>query len=172
MEIRYVVGACYLGRVLVAVGDAGVCAVLLGDSEEEMVGELGAKFPKARVILDDGGLGDVLKKVTGFVEASGAGAGMDVVLDVVLDVRGTDFQKRVWAALCEVPVGETRTYSEIAAGIGAVKSVRAVASACGANKLAVVIPCHRVVAKDGGLAGYRWGVERKRALLERERLLK
>src|SRR5690554_914801 len=98
MEIRYVVGACYLGKILVAVGDAGVCAVLLGDNEEEMVEELGAKFPKARVILDDGGLGDVLKKVTGFVEASGAVTWMDVVLDVPLDVQGTEFQKRVWGA--------------------------------------------------------------------------
>lgn len=165
MEIRYVVGECCLGKVLVAVRDEGVCAVLLGDHEDELEGELQTKFSKARIIADGEGLGDVLAKVSEFLNTSG-----DVSeLGVRLDVQGTEFQKRVWQALGEVPVGETRTYSEIANAIGSPKSVRAVASACGANKLAVVIPCHRIVAKDGGLSGYRWGIERKRVLLERER---
>lgn len=165
MEIRFAMGECYLGKVLVAVDAVGVCAVLLGDHEDELVVELEAKFSKARIIADGEGLGDVLAKVSEFLNTSG-----DISdLGVRLVMHGTEFQKRVWQALGEVPVGETRTYSEIANAIGSPKSVRAVASACGANKLAVVIPCHRIVAKDGGLSGYRWGVERKRVLLERER---
>lgn len=165
MEIRYAVGTCNLGKVLVANTGEGICAVLLGDSDQELVDELGKKFSKDSLKADDHGLGDLLAWIVAFVDSVGRVSDSGLKLDV----RGTEFQQRVWVALREIPAGETRTYSEIAEAMGAPKSVRAVASACGANKLAVVIPCHRVVAKNGGLAGYRWGVERKRALLEQER---
>ncbi len=166
-EVRFAMGECYLGKFLVASTTVGLCAVLLSNDDEELVKELQAKFPNMKIMADADGLRDVLDIVSEFVEASGSIS----ILELPLDLKGTEFQKRVWQALRDVPVGETRTYSEIAHLIGAPKSFRAVATACGANKLAVVIPCHRIVAKDGGLSGYRWGVERKRMLLEREQLL-
>jgi AraC family transcriptional regulator of adaptative response/methylated-DNA-[protein]-cysteine methyltransferase len=160
--IRFAVGECSLGSILVAAGERGVCAILLGDEPEPLVRDLEDRFPLANLVGADRDFERVVAAVVGFVEAPGLG------LDLPLDVRGTAFQERVWQALREVPAGSTTTYSEIAARIGAPKAVRAVASACAANRLAVAIPCHRIVRRDGDVSGYRWGVERKRALLARE----
>ena len=160
--IRFAVGACSLGAILVAATETGVCAVLLGDDANELTRDLQDRFPRATVMGGDAEFERWVAKVVGAVEAPGTG------LNLPLDVRGTAFQQRVWAALQKIPVGSTASYSEIAKLIGSPKSVRAVAQACGANALAVLIPCHRVVRMDGGLSGYRWGVERKRALLTRE----
>lgn len=160
--IRFAVGECSLGSILVAEGDRGVCAIFLGDDPERLVRDLEDRFPRARLVGGDAGFEALVAKVVGFVEAPALG------LDLPLDVRGTAFQQRVWRALREIPAGATATYGEIAARIGAPKAVRAVAGACAANPLAVAIPCHRVVHRDGGLAGYRWGIERKGALLARE----
>jgi AraC family transcriptional regulator of adaptative response/methylated-DNA-[protein]-cysteine methyltransferase len=161
-EIRFAVGESSLGPILVAQSERGVCAILMGDDLHQLARDLQDKFPQAKLIGGDAGFEELVAKVVGFVEAPGLG------LDLPLDVRGTAFQQRVWRALQEVPAGETVSYSELAKRIGSPKSVRAVAQACGANALAVAIPCHRVVRNDGALSGYRWGVERKRALLERE----
>lgn len=161
-EMRFAVGECSLGSILVASSDKGIAAILLGDDPETLIHNLEDRFPKAKLIGDDRAYEDVMAKVIGLVEAPETG------LDLPLDVRGTAFQHRVWQALCEIPAGETATYSEIADRIGMPKAVRAVASACAANKLAVAIPCHRVVRNDGSLSGYRWGVDRKRKLIEKE----
>lgn len=162
MDIRFAVGECSLGSILVATSDRGVCAILLGDDPDELARELQDRFPRAMLIGGDAGFEELVAKVVGLVESPRLG------LDLPLDVRGTAFQQRVWQALREIPAGKTVSYTEIARRIGVPKSVRAVAQACSANSLAVAIPCHRVVRHDGGLSGYRWGVERKRALLERE----
>jgi AraC family transcriptional regulator of adaptative response/methylated-DNA-[protein]-cysteine methyltransferase len=127
-----------------------------------LVCDLQAQFPRARLIGGDGEFEQLVARVVGVIEAPGLG------LDLPLDIRGTAFQQRVWQALREIPAGSTMSYAEIARRIGSPNSVRAVAQACAANLLAVAIPCHRVVRRDGGLSGYRWGVDRKRALLERE----
>jgi AraC family transcriptional regulator of adaptative response/methylated-DNA-[protein]-cysteine methyltransferase len=161
-EIRFAVGECSLGSILVARSEKGVCAILLGDDPDALVRELQDRFPRAELIGGDAGFEDLVARVVGFVEAPRQG------LDLPLDVRGTAFQQRVWQALQEIPPGRTASYTEIARQIGAPKAVRAVAQACAANGLAVAIPCHRVVRNDGALSGYRWGVERKRALLDRE----
>jgi len=161
-EIRFAVGECFLGSILVARSDRGVCAILLGDDADELTRELQDRFPHANLIGGDALFEQLVSRVVGFVEAPGIG------LDLPLDVRGTAFQQRVWQALREIPCGETASYTEIARRIGSPNSVRAVAQACAANALAVAIPCHRVVRNDGGLSGYRWGVERKRALLAHE----
>jgi AraC family transcriptional regulator, regulatory protein of adaptative response / methylated-DNA-[protein]-cysteine methyltransferase len=161
-EIRFAVGECFLGSILVARSDRGVCAILLGDDANELARELQDRFPRADLIGGDADFEQLVSKVVGFVEAPGIG------LDLPLDVRGTAFQQRVWQALREIPCGETASYAEIARRIGSPDSMRAVAQACAANALAVAIPCHRVVRQNGGLSGYRWGVERKRALLTRE----
>ena len=161
-EIRFAVGECSLGSILVAASDRGVCAILMGDDPDALARDLQDRFPRARLIGDDEQFERLVAKVVGCVEAPGLG------LDLPLDVRGTAFQQRVWQALREVPAGATVSYTDLAQRIGAPKSVRAVAQACAANPLAVVIPCHRVVRRDGALSGYRWGVERKRALIERE----
>jgi AraC family transcriptional regulator of adaptative response/methylated-DNA-[protein]-cysteine methyltransferase len=160
--IRFAIGQCSLGAILVAQSERGVCAITLGDDPESMLRELQDRFPKARLIGGDKDFERMVARVVAFVEAPALG------LDLPLDVRGTAFQQRVWQALQEVPAGETVSYAEIARRIGSPKSVRAVAQACAANALAVAIPCHRVVRHDGALSGYRWGVERKRALLARE----
>jgi AraC family transcriptional regulator of adaptative response/methylated-DNA-[protein]-cysteine methyltransferase len=162
MEIRFAVGECSLGSILVASTERGVCAILLGDDPDELTRDLQDRFGQATLIGGDAGFELLVAKVVGFVEAPGLG------LDLPLDLRGTAFQQRVWQALREIPVGKTANYSEIAQRIGSPKAVRAVAGACAANALAVAIPCHRVVRSDGGLSGYRWGVERKRKLLDRE----
>lgn len=161
-EIRFAVGECSLGSILVAKSEKGVCAILLGDDPEMLLRDLQDRFPKANLIGGDAAFEDWIATVVGFVEAPAIG------LDLPLDVRGTAFQQRVWQALREIPAGATASYAQIASRIGAPKAVRAVAQACAANALAVAIPCHRVVRTDGALSGYRWGVERKRALLERE----
>jgi AraC family transcriptional regulator of adaptative response/methylated-DNA-[protein]-cysteine methyltransferase len=160
--IRFAVGECSLGALLVAASDQGVCAILLGDAPDALVRDLQDRFPKARLIGGDTGFERLVAKVVGFVERPALG------LDLPLDVRGTAFQQRVWQALRAIPVGATATYRDIARRVGAPKAVRAVAQACAANALAVAIPCHRVVRTDGALSGYRWGVQRKRALLARE----
>jgi AraC family transcriptional regulator of adaptative response/methylated-DNA-[protein]-cysteine methyltransferase len=161
--IRFAVGECSLGSVLVAQSARGVCAILIGEDPDELARDLQDRFPHARLIGGDAGFEQLIAKVVDFVEAPRLG------LDLQLDVRGTAFQQRAWQALREISAGQTASYTEIAKRIGTPKSVRAVAQACGANALAVAIPCHRVVRNDGGLSGYRWGVERKRALLEREK---
>ncbi|MGH8195047.1 MAG: bifunctional DNA-binding transcriptional regulator/O6-methylguanine-DNA methyltransferase Ada [Woeseiaceae bacterium] len=162
MDIRFAVGECSLGAILVAKSERGVCAILFGDDPDALARELQDRFPEANLIGGDNDFEEFVARVVGFVEAPSIG------LDLPLDVRGTAFQQRVWQALREIPAGQTASYSEIAQRIGAPKSVRAVAQACGANALAVAIPCHRVVRTDGGLSGYRWGVDRKRALLQKE----
>jgi AraC family transcriptional regulator of adaptative response/methylated-DNA-[protein]-cysteine methyltransferase len=161
-EIHFAVGECSLGAILVAQSDRGVCAILMGDDPDELARDLQDRFPRAHLIGGDREFEQLVAKVVGFVEAPAIG------LDLPLDVRGTAFQQRVWRALHEIPAGETASYTEIANRIGSPKSVRAVAQACAANALAVAIPCHRVVRNDGGLSGYRWGVERKAALLKKE----
>jgi AraC family transcriptional regulator of adaptative response/methylated-DNA-[protein]-cysteine methyltransferase len=161
-EIRFAIGECSLGSILVARSARGICAISLGDDPDELARNLQDRFPQARLIGDDADFAALVARVVGFVEAPGVG------LDLPLDVRGTAFQRRVWEALREIPPGSTTSYADIAQRIGAPKSVRAVAQACGANPLAVAIPCHRVVRQDGSLSGYRWGVQRKQALLERE----
>ncbi|MBA9847035.1 MAG: bifunctional DNA-binding transcriptional regulator/O6-methylguanine-DNA methyltransferase Ada [Ralstonia sp.] len=160
--IRFAVGECSLGSILVAQSDRGICAILMGDDPDALVRDLQDTFPKAELIGGDVGFEDLVAKVVGFVEAPSIG------LDLPLDVRGTAFQERVWQALREVPPGSTISYTEIATRIGAPQAVRAVAQACAANHIAVAIPCHRVIRRDGNASGYRWGVERKLALLERE----
>jgi AraC family transcriptional regulator of adaptative response/methylated-DNA-[protein]-cysteine methyltransferase len=161
-SIRFAVGECSLGSILVATTDKGVCAIEFGDDPEALVRGLQDRFPSARFIGGDRQFEQLVAAVVGLVEAPALG------LDLPLDVRGTAFQQRVWQALREIPVGSTASYTEIAERIGAPKSARAVAHACASNRIAVAIPCHRVVRTDGGLSGYRWGVERKRALLDRE----
>jgi len=160
--IRFAVGACTLGAILVAATVKGVCAILLGGDPELLVRDLQDRFPKAQLRGGEADFEQWMARVVGLVEAPAQG------LDLPLDVRGTAFQQRVWEALRAIPPGATASYAEIAQRIGAPKAVRAVAQACAANALAVAIPCHRVVRSDGSLSGYRWGVERKRALLARE----
>ncbi|WP_457363696.1 bifunctional DNA-binding transcriptional regulator/O6-methylguanine-DNA methyltransferase Ada [Pseudomonas sp. TE3610] len=162
VSIRFALGRCSLGDILVAGSERGVCAILLGDDPEQLLRELQDSFPQAELIGADPAFEQWVAQVVGFVEAPGIG------LELPLDVRGTAFQERVWQALRSIPVGSTASYAEVARLIGAPTATRAVAQACGANRLAVAIPCHRVVRSDGALSGYRWGVERKRRLLERE----
>ncbi len=163
MRIRFAVGQCALGAILVAQSQRGLCAILLGDDPQHLVEDLQDQFPKAQLIGGDAAFEQLVAQVVGFVEAPALG------LQLPLDVQGTAFQQRVWQALREIPPGATVSYAQVAARIGQPSAVRAVAQACGANRLAVAIPCHRVVRRSGELSGYRWGVERKRALLERER---
>ena len=161
-EIRFAIGECSLGAILVAQSERGVCAILLGDDPDALVRDLQDRFPRAKLIGGDADFEHLVAKAVGLVEAPALG------LDLPLHVRGTAFQQRVWQALREIPAGQTASYTEIARRIGSPKSVRAVAQACAANMLAIAIPCHRVVRHDGALSGYRWGVERKRALLDKE----
>jgi AraC family transcriptional regulator, regulatory protein of adaptative response / methylated-DNA-[protein]-cysteine methyltransferase len=163
VQIRFAIGECSLGSILVAATDKGVCAILMGNDPDALVRQLQDRFAKAELIGGDAKFETLVAKVVGFVEQPRLG------LDLPLDVRGTAFQQRVWKALRQIGVGKTASYGEIAARIGNPKSIRAVAQACAANMLAVAIPCHRVIRTDGQLSGYRWGVQRKRALLERER---
>ena len=160
--IRFAVGECSLGSILVAQSGLGVCAILMGDDPDALACDLQDRFPQAKLIGGNVKFERLVARVVGFVDAPRIG------LNLPLDVRGTAFQQRVWQALGEIPAGKTASYTEIARRIGSPNSVRVVARACAANLLAVAIPCHRVVRHDGGLSGYRWGVERKRALLEKE----
>ncbi|HEY6356176.1 MAG TPA: bifunctional DNA-binding transcriptional regulator/O6-methylguanine-DNA methyltransferase Ada [Burkholderiaceae bacterium] len=161
-EIRFAIGQCSLGAILVARSDRGVCAISLGDDPDALARDLQDRFPQANLVGGDAAFEQSVAQVVGFVEAPALG------LALPLDLRGTAFQQRVWQALQHIPAGQTASYADIAARIGAPKATRAVAQACGANALAVAIPCHRVVRSDGTLSGYRWGVDRKRALLARE----
>jgi AraC family transcriptional regulator, regulatory protein of adaptative response / methylated-DNA-[protein]-cysteine methyltransferase len=163
VRIRFAIGECSLGSILVAATDKGVCAILMGNDPDALVRQLQDRFAKAELIGADAEFETLVAKVVGFVEQPRLG------LDLPLDVRGTAFQQRVWKALRQIGVGKTASYGEIAARIGSPKSIRAVAQACAANLIAVAIPCHRVIRTDGQLSGYRWGVQRKRALLEREK---
>ena len=160
--IRFAVGECSLGSILVARSERGVCAILLGGDPDALARDLQDQFPNAVLVGGDAAFESLVAQVVGFVEAPRIG------LDLPLDLRGTAFQQRVWRALREIPSGDTATYEEIAQRIGAPKAARAVARACACNPLAVAIPCHRVIRQDATISGYRWGVERKRALLARE----
>lgn len=161
-EIRFAVGETSLGAVLVASSTRGVAAIILGDDPDRLVRTLQDRFPRAHLIGADRGYEALVARVVGLIEHPAAG------LDLPLDIRGTAFQQRVWQAMREIPPGETASYAELARRIGAPTAVRAVAAACAANNLAVAIPCHRVIRTDGSLSGYAWGVERKRALIDRE----
>lgn len=162
-RIRFAVGASTLGLVLAARSEKGLCALLLGDEAEDLIRDLRRRFPKAEVVEADSALAETLAAAVALVEAPRFGATLP------LDLRGTAFQARVWGALQAIPPGETVSYGEIARRIDAPKAVRAVAQACGANPVAIATPCHRVVGADGALSGYRWGLARKKALLEREK---
>lgn len=161
-EIHFALGQCSLGAILVARSQRGICAILLGDDPGALLRELEDQFPAAQLKGGDRHFEKLVARVVGLVEAPGVG------LDLPLDLRGTAFQQRVWRALRRIPPGRTLSYAELARRIGAPRAARAVAGACAANTIAVAIPCHRVVRQDGGLSGYRWGVARKRALLQRE----
>ena len=161
-DMRFAVGQCSLGAILVAASAKGITAILIGDDPQALVHDLEDRFPNAKLVGGDRDFEDVMAKVVGLVDAPQSG------LALPLDMRGTAFQHRVWDALRDIPTGTTATYTEIAERIGMPKAVRAVAAACAANKIAVAIPCHRVVRTDGSLSGYRWGVHRKRTLIARE----
>jgi AraC family transcriptional regulator, regulatory protein of adaptative response / methylated-DNA-[protein]-cysteine methyltransferase len=161
-DIFFAIGECSLGSILVATSKKGVCAILLGGDPTKLVRDLQDQFPQANLIGNQKQYEAMVAKVVGFVEQPRLG------LDLPLDIRGTAFQQRVWKALREIPAGKTASYAQIAKKIGVPKSVRAVAGACASNSLAVAIPCHRVVRTNGSHSGYRWGVQRKRTLLQRE----
>lgn len=161
-QIYFALAICSLGDILVAQSEKGICAILLGDDANLLLQNLQDKFPQAELIGGDIQFEQQIAKIIGFIEAP------EIGLDLPLDIRGSAFQQRVWQALREIPVGTTASYTDIAQRIGSPKAVRAVAGACAANMLAVAIPCHRVVRNDGALSGYRWGVERKRILLNKE----
>ncbi len=161
-QIEYMIGLCSYGSILLATSSKGVCAVFLGDHPDALFVELRQQFPEAEFIAGDDKFEQLLVEVINFVESP------DKELDLALDIRGSSFQRAVWAALMEIPYGETCTYTELAMRIGSPSAVRAVAQACAANRIAVIIPCHRVVRLDGDLSGYRWGTKRKQRLLEKE----
>lgn len=161
-NIRYAMGDCTLGKVLVASSERGICAILFGDKPDPLVTDLRARFPEADIQLADSAFARTVKSVIRHVDTP------NQKFDLPLDIRGTAFQQRVWRALMSIPPGKTATYSQLANLIGSPAAVRAVAGACAANALAVVVPCHRIVRSDGNLSGYRWGVERKAALLAAE----
>ena len=161
-RIRYAVSSCDLGWVLVAATEKGVCAIYLGEESEELAARLRARFPEAASVEDDPGLATWVGAGVAFFKTPQAG------LELPLDIRGTAFQRRVWQALQQIPLGATASYGEVAAAIGQPTAARAVAQACAANELALAVPCHRVVRGDGRVGGYRWGMERKERLLERE----
>jgi AraC family transcriptional regulator, regulatory protein of adaptative response / methylated-DNA-[protein]-cysteine methyltransferase len=165
-RIAYTLADSSLGRLLVATTQRGVCLVAFGETDSELVADARHRFPRAEIAPADGEHAEWVAAVVRLVDAP-AGDGSAAALP--LDVRGTVFQQQVWSALREIPAGRTVTYAQLASAIGRPTATRAVAAACGANPTAVVVPCHRVIGADGSLTGYRWGVERKRALLERER---
>jgi AraC family transcriptional regulator, regulatory protein of adaptative response / methylated-DNA-[protein]-cysteine methyltransferase len=161
-EITYSIGKSTLGHVLVARSANGVCSILIGSEAKELKSDLATRFPESNLVRNDRKLSDDLQKVLHFIETPAIG------LDLALDIHGTPFQRRGWEELAKIPPGAIIIYGALATRIGLPKSVRAVAGACAANAIALAIPCHRVVRNNGTLSGYRWGVERKRALLERE----
>jgi AraC family transcriptional regulator, regulatory protein of adaptative response / methylated-DNA-[protein]-cysteine methyltransferase len=160
--IRFAVGECSLGSILVAASDLGICSIAIGNAPDTLVRELQDRFPNAKLIGGDKQFERMVARVVAFVENPSVG------LELPLHVQGTAFQQRVWKALCEIPCGTTCTYSELAQKLGQPNATRAVAGACAANKLAGAFPCHRVVRTNGSLSGYRWGVERKEKLLQVE----
>lgn len=162
LSIRYTTAAAALGRVLVAATERGVCAVQLGDADAELEAGLARQYPQATLERDDAALRPTLAAILAHLD------GGVRQLDLPLDVAATAFEWRVWRALQQIPYGETRSYAEVAAALGRPRAARAVARACAANRVALLVPCHRVVRGDGGVGGYRWGTERKRALLARE----
>jgi AraC family transcriptional regulator of adaptative response/methylated-DNA-[protein]-cysteine methyltransferase len=163
MRILYTIVASPFGRLLIGSTERGVCAVALGDSDGPLVASLEADFPRAEIERADDAHRDWVEEIVGHIGGGNLG------LDLPLDIRGTTFQKQVWALLRKIPPGSTRSYSEIAAALGRPRATRAVARACATNHIAVLVPCHRVVRNDGALGGYKWGLKRKRALLDRER---
>lgn len=160
--IRHATGNSSLGTVLVASTEAGICALLIGDDPAELATELQHRFPEARLTGGDKSFQHLVARAVIHVEDPAK------AWDLPLDLRGTPFQQRVWQALREIPAGSTGSYTSVAERIGRPGSVRAVAGACAANPVAIAVPCHRVLRLDGGLSGYRWGIDRKRALLDRE----
>ena len=162
MTIFYSVQPCPLGKLLVAVTERGICNISLGDSAEALTADMEAEFAPPARIRDDEGLGYWVEQIIAYLEDG------QPQLDLPLDVRATAFQIKVWQQLQQIPIGETRSYGEIAAAIGQPKASRAVARACASNPVALAIPCHRIIRKDKSLGGYRWGIERKRAILKRE----
>lgn len=160
--IRFAVGECPLGSILVAASDIGICAVTLGDNPNKIMREFQDRFPNAELVGNDRKFERLIATVVGYIEQPARG------FDLPLDIQGTVFQQRVWQALSKIPLGKTASYADIAKQIGSPKAVRAVAGACAKNAIAILIPCHRVVRTDGSLSGYRWGVERKAKLLVRE----
>lgn len=162
LTIRYATGTCWLGLVLVAASERGICAIMFGDQADPLVHDLRGRFPQAELIAGDRDFQQTVRAVAEYVRRPAAG------FDLPLDIIGTAFQQQVWELLRKIPAGSTTTYTEIARRLGRPSAVRAVASACAANPISVAIPCHRVVRADGSLAGYYWGLERKQKLLERE----
>ena len=163
-ELTFAYGQSWLGVVLVAAGEKGVTAILPGDDAARLRRDLAQDFPAARLVEDEDGLRDAIAKVVAFLEAPGQG------LDLPLDMRGTELERAVWRALAEIPAGDTTTYGQIAKALPIPATAQEVGAACAANVLAVAIPCHRVVKADGGISGYRWGVHRKKRLINREAL--
>ncbi len=161
--IRTAFADCLFGRLLVGATDKGVCFIGFAEPDEALLGDLRRRFPKATLVADDATLAATVNAVLAFLREP------DQALDLPLDLRGTAFQQRVWRTLCQIPVGETRTYAELAIMVGNPRAIRAVARGCATNPVSLAVPCHRVVGRDGGLTGYRWGVPRKQALLVRER---
>jgi AraC family transcriptional regulator of adaptative response/methylated-DNA-[protein]-cysteine methyltransferase len=161
--IRTAFADCPFGRLLVGATDKGVCFIGFAEPDDALMGDLRRRFPKARIVADDRGLEETVGAVLAFL------AEPKQALNLPLDLRGTAFQQRVWKTLCQIPMGETRTYGELARMMAEPKAVRAVARSCAANPVSLAVPCHRVIGQDGNLTGYRWGIPRKKALLERER---
>ena len=161
--IRTAFADCPFGRLLVGATDKGVCFIGFAEPDDALLGDLRQRFPRARIVAGDAILADTVRAVLDFLQEP------KQALDLPLDLRGTAFQQRVWLTLCRIPPGETRTYGEVARMIGDPRAVRAVARSCATNPVSLAVPCHRVIGSDGSLTGYRWGVPRKRALLEREK---
>jgi AraC family transcriptional regulator of adaptative response/methylated-DNA-[protein]-cysteine methyltransferase len=162
--IRTAIADCPFGRLLVGATDRGVCFIGFAEPDEALLGDLRQRFPRARIVADDVALAGTVRAVLDFLKEP------KQALDLPLDLRGTAFQQRVWRTLCRIPAGETRSYGELARMMGEPRAVRAVARCCARNPVSLAVPCHRVIGSDGSLTGYRWGVPRKRALLEKEQI--
>lgn len=161
-SVHFVIGECTLGSILVGTTSKGICAIFLGDCSDTLADNFRARYPGAQLAEANEASRQLIAAVIRFIETPGE------TLDIPLDIRGTDFQQRVWQALCDIPLGCTTSYTDLAQSIGAPKAIRAVANACASNTIAIAIPCHRVVRNNGALSGYRWGSERKRMLLNSE----
>jgi AraC family transcriptional regulator of adaptative response/methylated-DNA-[protein]-cysteine methyltransferase len=164
LNVRYGFGKSSLGRILVASSDKGIVSILIGDTNSQLVEDLRARFPKAHLLHDESEAAAFVRAVVDYVEDPSNGLG-----DLPLDIRGTEFQRRVWESLLDIPTGKTSTYTEIARKIGSPKAIRAVGNACSTNNLAFAVPCHRILHKDGSLSGgYHWGDDRQREMIKRE----